>query len=72
MSGALSDVPAPGSLTGGEPTRSDIIPEDFAVSVLAEALSLSRLVQDDASWRMLRADNAPVIMALMAAQSGGE
>lgn len=30
------------------------------MSVLAEALALSRLVQDDVSWRLLRADNAPI------------
>lgn len=42
------------------------------MSVLAEALALSRLVQDDASWRLLRADNAPVVMSLLAAQFGDE
>lgn len=42
------------------------------MSVLAEALALSRLVQDDASWRLLRADNAPIVIALLAAQFGGE
>lgn len=42
------------------------------MSAIAEALALSRLWQDDASWRMLRADNAPFVMALLAAQFTGE
>lgn len=42
------------------------------MSVTAQALALSRLWQDDASWRLLRADNAPLVMVLLAAQFSGE
>ncbi|WP_136709633.1 DUF3375 domain-containing protein [Agromyces sp. H66] len=41
-------------------------------SVTSTSLALSRLLDDDASWRLLRADNAPVIAALLSEHLGGE
>ena len=41
-------------------------------SVISESFTLSRLLDDDASWKLLRADNAPVIAALLSAHLGGE
>lgn len=42
------------------------------MSVTTTSFALSRLLDDDASWRLLRADNAPVIASLLSAHLGGE
>lgn len=42
------------------------------MSVVADTLALLRVWDDDAGWRMLRADNAPVILALLASQFRGD
>lgn len=42
------------------------------MSALAQALAYIRLIDGDATLALLRADNAPVIMALLATHLGGE
>jgi len=42
------------------------------VSALSQAHALTQLVEADATWRLLRADNAPVIAALISEHLGGE
>lgn len=42
------------------------------MSVAADTLALTRVWEDDSGWRMLRADNAPVIIALLTARFHGE
>lgn len=42
------------------------------MSALAQAHALTRLVDEHAAWRLLRADSAPVIVALLQEHLGGE
>src|SRR5450830_640221 len=42
------------------------------VSALSQTHALTQLVATDATWRLLRADNAPVIAALISEHLGGE
>lgn len=42
------------------------------MSALARAHALTRLLADEATWRLLRADLAPVIVAVLDAHLGGE
>jgi hypothetical protein len=42
------------------------------VSALSQTHAFKQLVETDATWRLLRADNAPVIAALLSAHLGGE
>jgi hypothetical protein len=42
------------------------------VSALSQTHALKQLVETDATWRLLRADNAPVIAALLSEHLGGE
>src|SRR5690606_20156777 len=45
---------------------------ESSMSALAQALAYTRLIDGDATLALLRADNAPVIMALLATHLGGE
>ena len=42
------------------------------MSALSQTHALAHLVETDATWRLLRADNAPVIVALLSEHLGGE
>lgn len=42
------------------------------MSALSQTHALTQLVETDATWRLLRADNAPVIAALISEHLGGE
>ena len=42
------------------------------MSTLSQTHALKQLVETDATWRLLRADNAPVIAALLSEHLGGE
>lgn len=42
------------------------------MSTLSQTHALQRLVEGDSTWRLLRADNAPVIAALLSEHLGGE
>lgn len=42
------------------------------MSALSQTHALTQLVEADATWRLLRADNAPVIAALISEHLGGE
>lgn len=42
------------------------------MTALAQAHALSRLLDENVAWRMLRADSAPVMVAVLAAHLGGE
>lgn len=42
------------------------------MSALAQSHALSRLLEEHAAWRLLRAGNAPIIAALLGAHLGGE
>lgn len=42
------------------------------MSALSEAHALRHMVETDATWRLLRADNAPVIAALLSEHLGGD
>ena len=42
------------------------------MSALSQTHALKHLVETDATWRLLRADNAPVIAALLSEHLGGE
>ena len=42
------------------------------MSALSQTHALKQLVETDATWRLLRADNAPVIAALLSEHLGGE
>ena len=42
------------------------------MSAVARALTLLRRMDDDGAWRLLRADNAPFALALLAEHLGGE
>lgn len=42
------------------------------MTALAQAHALSRLLDEHVAWRMLRADSAPVMVAVLAAHLGGE
>lgn len=46
--------------------------EAEAMGALAQAHALARLLDENEAWRLLRADNAPVIAALLDAHLGGE
>ena len=42
------------------------------MTALAQAHALSRLLDEHVAWRMLRADNAPVMVSVLAAHLGGD
>lgn len=42
------------------------------MTALAQAHALSRLLDEHVAWRMLRADSAPVMVAILAAHLGGD
>ncbi|WP_188742139.1 DUF3375 domain-containing protein [Agromyces bauzanensis] len=42
------------------------------MSTLSQALTLTSLLESDATWRLLRADNAPIIVAILHTHLGGE
>ena len=42
------------------------------MSALSQTHALTQLIETDATWRLLRADNAPVIAALLSEHLGGE
>jgi hypothetical protein len=45
---------------------------EHRVSALSQTHALTQLVETDATWRLLRADNAPIIAALLSEHLGGE
>ena len=49
-----------------------IIDQEEPVSALGQTHALTRLLETDATWRLLRADNAPAIAALLSEHLGGE
>lgn len=42
------------------------------MTALAQAHALSRLLDEHVAWRLLRADNAPVMVSVLGAHLGGE
>jgi len=53
------------------PSRTEL-KEIHRVSALSQTHALRQLVETDATWQLLRADNAPVIAALLNEHLGGE
>src|SRR5665647_3326705 len=64
----------PGTSRPSRPSRpSRSLPKEARrVSALSQTHALAHLVESDATWRLLRADNAPVIAALLSEHLGGE
>ena len=76
MSVAYAMIAAGASREARPPSCTRIQPvkpkEACPVSTLSQTHALKQLVETDATWRLLRADNAPVIAALLSEHLGGE